>query len=402
MKNSDILTGKRIVLGVTGSIACYKAVDLSSKLTQLGALVDVILTQSAQEFVSPLTFRSLTHRSVITDLFDPESENPVEHIALAKEADAILVAPATANIIAKISHGFADETLSATILATESPILLAPAMENQMWKNTVTESNIKKLTSRGMAIVGPSNGRLASGGLGEGRLAPVEDIIENLINILSHEKDLSGKHIVVSAGGTQEPLDPVRVITNHSSGKQGYAIAQAALDRGARVTLVTAPTSLTFPSGAKIISIKTAREMLSAITDAINDKGDVLIMAAAVADWESQNTANEKIKKKVNQETMTIQLKKTPDILKSISSLPIIKIGFAAETEDLLSNARSKLKEKALDMIVANDVSSSDAGFGVNNNRVTILNKNGDTIKLPLLSKLDVAHNIIDALLKIS
>ena len=402
MKNSDILTGKRIVLGVTGSIACYKAVDLSSKLTQLGALVDVILTQSAQEFVSPLTFRSLTHRSVITDLFDPESENPVEHIALAKEADAILVAPATANIIAKISHGFADETLSATILATESPILLAPAMENQMWKNTVTESNIKKLTSRGMAIVGPSNGRLASGGFGEGRLAPVEDIIENLINILSHEKDLSGKHIVVSAGGTQEPLDPVRVITNHSSGKQGYAIAQAALDRGARVTLVTAPTSLTFPSGAKIISIKTAREMLSAITDAINDKGDVLIMAAAVADWESQDTANEKIKKKADQETMTIQLKKTPDILKSISSLPIIKIGFAAETEDLLSNARSKLKEKALDMIVANDVSSSDAGFGVNNNRVTILNKNGDTIKLPLLSKLDVAHNIIDALLKIS
>ena len=250
MAETNILDNKRIVLGVTGSIACYKSIDLASKLTQAGAEVDVILTRSAQEFISALTFRSLTHRRVITDLFDEESEDPVEHIALAKKADILVVAPATANVLAKMKYGFADDALTATILATNSPILVAPAMESNMWQNDATQENIATLIKRGIKFIGPPEGHLASGGSGYGRLESIDTIMNGISNILEQTTDLKEKHIIISAGGTQEPIDAVRVITNRSSGKQGYALASAAVSRGARVTLITAPTSLPDPPGA--------------------------------------------------------------------------------------------------------------------------------------------------------
>lgn len=398
MSETNILDNKRIVLGVTGSIACYKSIDLASKLTQAGAEVDVILTRSAQEFISALTFRSLTHRRVITDLFDEESEDPVEHIALAKKADILVVAPATANVLAKMKYGFADDALTATILATNSPILVAPAMESNMWQNDATQENIATLIKRGIKFIGPAEGHLASGGSGYGRLESIDTIMNGISNILEQTTDLKEKHIIISAGGTQEPIDAVRVITNRSSGKQGYALASAAVSRGARVTLITAPTSLPDPPGAKVVHINTAREMLKGVTAAIKDAGDALIMAAAVADWESDKQSKVKLKKIAGENTMSLSLKQTPDILKAVSTEKIIKIGFAAETENLINNATEKLNEKDLDMIIANDVSSTDSGFSVDNNRVVILDKKGTQTELPLLTKLEVADHIMDRL----
>ena len=398
MAETNILDNKRIVLGVTGSIACYKSIDLASKLTQAGAEVDVILTRSAQEFISALTFRSLTHRRVITDLFDEESEDPVEHIALAKKADILVVAPATANVLAKMKYGFADDALTATILATNSPILVAPAMESNMWQNDATQENIATLIKRGIKFIGPAEGHLASGGSGQGRLESIDTIMNGISNILEQTTDLKEKHIIISAGGTQEPIDAVRVITNRSSGKQGYALASAAVSRGARVTLITAPTSLPDPPGAKVVHINTAREMLKGVTAAIKDAGDALIMAAAVADWESDKQSKVKLKKIAGENTMSLSLKQTPDILKAVSTEKIIKIGFAAETENLINNATEKLNEKDLDMIIANDESSTDSGFSVDNNRVVILDKKGTQTELPLLTKLEVADHIMDRL----
>ena len=398
MAETNILDNKRIVLGVTGSIACYKSIDLASKLTQAGAEVDVILTRSAQEFISALTFRSLTHRRVITDLFDEESEDPVEHIALAKKADILVVAPATANVLAKMKYGFADDALTATILATNSPILVAPAMESNMWQNDATQENIATLIKRGIKFIGPAEGHLASGGSGYGRLESIDTIMNGISKILEQTTDLKEKHIIISAGGTQEPIDAVRVITNRSSGKQGYALASAAVSRGARVTLITAPTSLPDPPGAKVVHINTAREMLKGVTAAIKDAGDALIMAAAVADWESDKQSKVKLKKIAGENTMSLSLKQTPDILKAVSTEKIIKIGFAAETENLINNATEKLTEKDLDMIIANDVSSTDSGFSVDNNRVVILDKKGTQTELPLLTKLEVADHIMDRL----
>ena len=398
MAETNILDNKRIVLGVTGSIACYKSIDLASKLTQAGAEVDVILTRSAQEFISALTFRSLTHRRVITDLFDEESEDPVEHIALAKKADILVVAPATANVLAKMKYGFADDALTATILATNSPILVAPAMESNMWQNDATQENIATLIKRGIKFIGPAEGHLASGGSGYGRLESIDTIMNGISNILEQTTDLKEKHIIISAGGTQEPIDAVRVITNRSSGKQGYALASAAVSRGARVTLITAPTSLPDPPGAKVVHINTAREMLKGVTAAIKDAGDALIMAAAVADWESDKQSKVKLKKIAGENTMSLSLKQTPDILKAVSTEKIIKIGFAAETENLINNATEKLNEKDLDIIIANDVSSTDSGFSVDNNRVVILDKKGTQTELPLLTKLEVADHIMDRL----
>tara|TARA_B100000029_G_scaffold110374_2_gene102275 strand:+ start:12043 stop:13251 length:1209 start_codon:yes stop_codon:yes gene_type:complete len=398
MAETNILDNKRIVLGVTGSIACYKSIDLASKLTQAGAEVDVILTRSAQEFISALTFRSLTHRRVITDLFDEESEDPVEHIALAKKADILVVAPATANVLAKMKYGFADDALTATILATNSPILVAPAMESNMWQNDATQENIATLIKRGIKFIGPAEGHLASGGSGYGRLESIDTIMNGISKILEQTTDLKEKHIIISAGGTQEPIDAVRVITNRSSGKQGYALASAAVSRGARVTLITAPTSLPDPPGAKVVHINTAREMLKGVTAAIKDAGDALIMAAAVADWESDKQSKVKLKKIAGENTMSLSLKQTPDILKAVSAEKIIKVGFAAETENLINNATEKLTEKDLDMIIANDVSSTDSGFSVDNNRVVILDKKGTQTELPLLTKLEVADHIMDRL----
>ena len=395
MSGIQAIDGKRIVLGVAGSIACYKAADIASKLTQAGAQVDVVLTGAAQEFVTPLTFRSLTHRSVITDLFDLSSDDPLEHVEIARRADAIVIAPATANLIAKLAHGLADDALTTIVLATEAPILIAPAMEHNMWSNTATQANTAALRDRGFTFAGPNEGRLASGAVGSGRLVDTPEILEALAGILSADQDLLGRHLVISAGGTQEAIDPVRVVTNRSSGKQGYAFAEAARDRGARVTLISA-ASLANPAGVAVVRVESAREMLEAVSTALCDDADALVMAAAVADWEPVAAAGQKMKKVDGQDRLTIEMRKTPDILAEVGPLPGIKVGFAAETEDLLTNARIKLERKNLDMIVANDVSATDAGFAVDNNRVVILDRAGDQQALPLMSKREVADAVLN------
>ena len=395
MSGVDAIAGKHIVLGVSGSIACYKAADIASKLMQAGALVDVVLTRAAQEFVTPLTFRSLTHRPVITDMFDAQSADPLEHVEVARRADAVVIAPATAHVMAKLAHGLADDALSTIVLATTAPVLVAPAMEHHMWTNVATQANVAALRERGVMFAGPNEGRLASGAVGSGRLVETADILDALSGILSQDQDLLGRHIVVSAGGTQEPIDPVRVVTNRSSGKQGYAFAEAARDRGARVTLVSA-AGLANPAGVSVVKVESARQMLAAVSDALRDDADALVMAAAVADWEPVTAAGQKMKKVAGQDILTIDMKKTPDILAEVSALPGIKVGFAAETEDLLNNARAKLEGKKLDMIVANDVSATDAGFGVDTNRVVILDKSGGQEELPLMSKREVADAVLN------
>ena len=395
MSGVDAIAGKHIVLGVSGSIACYKAADIASKLMQAGALVDVALTRAAQEFVTPLTFRSLTHRPVITDMFDAQSADPLEHVEVARRADAVVIAPATAHVMAKLAHGLADDALSTIVLATTAPVLVAPAMEHHMWTNVATQANVAALRERGVVFAGPNEGRLASGAVGSGRLVETADILDALSGILSQDQDLLGRHIVVSAGGTQEAIDPVRVVTNRSSGKQGYAFAEAARDRGARVTLVSA-AGLANPAGVSVVKVESARQMLAAVSDALRDKADALVMAAAVADWEPVSAAGQKMKKVAGQDILTIDMKKTPDILAEVGALPGIKVGFAAETEDLLANARAKLEGKKLDMIVANDVSATDAGFGVDTNRVVILDKSGGQEELPLMSKREVADAVLN------
>ena len=395
MSGVDAIAGKHIVLGVSGSIACYKAADIASKLMQAGALVDVVLTRAAQEFVTPLTFRSLTHRTVITDIFDAQSEDPLEHVEVARRADTVVIAPATAHVMAKLAHGLADDALSTIVLATTAPVLVAPAMEHHMWTNAATQANVAALRERGVMFAGPNEGRLASGAVGSGRLVETADILDALGGILAKDQDLLGRHIVISAGGTQEPIDPVRVVTNRSSGKQGYAFAEAARDRGARVTLVSA-AGLANPAGVSVVKVESARQMLAAVSDALRDEADALVMAAAVADWEPVVSAGQKMKKVAGQDILTIAMKKTPDILAEVGALPGIKVGFAAETEDLLNNARAKLEGKKLDMIVANDVSATDAGFGVDTNRVVILDKSGGQDELPLMSKREVADAVLN------
>lgn len=391
----SVLQGRTIVLGVSGSIACYKAADIASKLTQAGATVEVILTPSAQKFVSALTFRSLTHRPVITDVFDPESELAVEHVALAERADAVVIAPATANIMAKLAAGIVDDALTATVLATSAPVLLAPAMDAKMYQARVTQENRRRLEDRDYRFIGPGEGRLASGLTGPGRLVDTAQVLEALETILNPVLDLKGLRIVVSAGGTQEAIDPVRHITNRSSGKQGYAIAEAARDRGAEVTLISAPTALPKPRGVKMVNVVSARDMLKAVQTEVKN-ADALIMAAAVADWEASEIAGQKRKKEEGQDTLVLTLTKTPDILYEVRDEPIVKVGFAAETEDLLKNATSKLRRKNLDFIVANDVSATDAGFNVDTNRVIFLDRHGGQEELPLMLKGQVGDRILD------
>lgn len=394
-----MLEGKIIVLGVTGSIAAFKAAELASRLAQAGAQVDVVLTKAAQEFITPLTFRSLTHRPVITDLFDPNSELSLEHVALAQRAEAILIAPATANFIAKLSHGLADDALSCTVLASRSPVIIAPAMDVQMYENPITQDNLAMLRARGFTIVGPGYGRLASGLMGMGRLAEMEEILGTLRLVMGRTGDLAGRRIVVSAGGTQEPIDPVRHITNRSSGKMGYALAEAARDRGAEVVLVSAPTHLPAPVGAKLVPVRTAQEMQSAVMEALRD-ADALIMAAAVTDYRLGAAASQKIKRSGG--GLTLELVENPDILAEAASLrpspgrrPIL-VGFAAESEELIANARAKLERKGIDLMVANDITAADAGFGADDNRVVLLEASGEATPLPLMSKHEVAHRVLD------
>ncbi|MCX5993521.1 MAG: bifunctional phosphopantothenoylcysteine decarboxylase/phosphopantothenate--cysteine ligase CoaBC [Chloroflexi bacterium] len=387
---------KTIVLGVTGSIAAYKAAELASRFTGEGFRVDVIMTESAQQFIAPLTFRNITGRPVVTTMWDIDSEFSVEHVALAEAADVVLIAPATANIIAKMACGMADDMLSCTVLATKAPVVIAPAMNDNMWSNPFTRENVAKLTKRGFTFVGPARGRLASGKMGLGRLTGLDDIYGITLQALGRKGDLAGKHIVVTAGGTQEPVDPVRCLTNHSSGKMGYAVAEAARNRGAEVTLISAPTALAAPPGLKIIGVKTAEDMLKAVQEAVK-KADALVMAAAVADFRPVKASSQKIKRQDLNE-LTIELEKTPDILAQVKG-SFIRVGFAAESHDVVANAKEKVKRKGLDLIVANDITEMDCGFGADTNRVTIIDSKGKVENLPLLPKGEVADKILDKLI---
>jgi phosphopantothenoylcysteine decarboxylase/phosphopantothenate--cysteine ligase len=388
------LEGKHVALGVTGSIACYKAVDLASKLTQEGALVDVIMTRSATRFVTPLTFNAITHRPVVTDIFDPQSELSMDHVAIAERADVIIVAPATANTLARLAWGMADDALAATVLATRAPIILAPAMDANMFQNAATQDNVETLAARGMVIAGPAEGRLASGLVGRGRLLESRELLGYVRMVLGRTGDLADRTIVVSAGGTQEPVDPVRMISNRSSGKMGYAIAEAARDRGARTVLVAAPTALPDPVGVLVTHIETALEMREAVLDASAD-ADALIMAAAVADWRPVTAASQKVKKG-DASTWSIDLTKNPDIAAEVQADGLIKVGFAAESEDLVANARSKIVSKGLHLIAANDITAEDGGFGSDDNRVLLMDREGGVEELPLMTKYEVGHRILD------
>ena len=386
------LAGKNIVLGVTGSIACHKALDLASKLTQAGALVDTIMSYGATRFITPLAFRSITHRPVVTDTFDPDSELSVEHVALAQRAEIVVVAPATAHFIAKAAAGMADDPLTTTILATTAPVMVAPAMDGHMYDNLATQENLSRLKNRGFTIVGPAIGHLASGLEGMGRLVETPELMGHISSILGRNGPLAGYTVVVSAGGTQEPIDPVRVITNRSSGKMGYAIAETARDRGAGVILIAAPTVLSNPAAVQVVPVGNAREMQDAVLDAVTN-ADALIMAAAVADYRPTAAASRKIKK--GAETWSIQLAENPDILDE-SKGSFVKVGFAAETGDLLENARDKVSKKSLDLIVANDVTGEGSGFGSDTNKVLLIDRSGTVEDLPLMSKHEVAGRILD------
>lgn len=393
----SILSGKHILLGVTGSIAAYKAADLASKLTQAGAQVDVILTNAAEKFVTSLTFQSVTGHKAYTDKDLWGDEAHVMHISLGKTADLLVIAPCTADTLAKLAHGIADNLLTVTALAATCPILIAPAMDGGMFDHPATQANLQTLQTRSVLVAGPAAGHLASGMSGVGRMLEPMDVLGHIRIALGKNGKLAGKRVIVTAGGTQEAIDPVRVITNHSSGKQGYALAQAALDAGAEVTLVTTPTALTPPVGAKVINVKSVQDMLDAL---LNESADALIMAAAGADFRPVNVAKDKLKKRDG--IPQIQLEAAPDILKTLSSQSgvtkrfNVTVGFAAESRDLLANASEKLKSKGLDFIAANDISANDAGFAVETNRITLLFSNGTQEILPLMNKSEAAEKIIE------
>ncbi len=393
----SVFSGKHILLGITGSIAGYKSADLASKLTQAGAQVDVILTGAGEKFITPLTFQSVTGRRAYTDNDLWGNEAHVLHISFGKTADLLVIAPCTADTIAKLANGIADNLLTVTALAATCPLLIAPAMDGGMFDHPATQENLAKLKERGAIIVGPAEGHLASGLTGTGRMIEPAEILGHIRIALGKNGMLAGKKVVVTAGGTQEALDPVRVITNHSSGKQGYALAQAALDSGADVCLITAPTALTPPVGARVIKINSADEMLNAVQA---EEADALIMAAAAADFRPKNIATDKMKKRDG--IPQIELEAAPDILKTVASSQLsrkrfhVVVGFAAESRDLLENASEKLRSKNLDFIAANDISAKDAGFAVDTNRVTLLFPDGTKEVLPLASKEKVAEKIIE------
>lgn len=384
--------GNNIVMGITGSIGAYKAVDLASKLVQQGQKVSVIMTKEAMEFVSPLTFSSIIGKPAVHDLFNASSEYAIQHVSLARAADVLVIVPATANIIAKLASGIADDMLTCTALATRAPIIVAPAMDANMYESPVTQENIRKLKTRQYVFAGPACGHLASGMIGPGRLMENDEILDIIGQVLGRTGDLAGKKIVVTAGGTQEPLDPVRFISNNSSGKMGYAIAEAARDRGADVILVSGPTSLLKPAGMEFISVKTAKEMMLAVHKAAA-LSQALIMAAAVADFTPEQVSSEKIKKKSGE--LVLKLGRTEDILGSVKG-NFLKVGFAAESENLEEEARQKLMAKNLDLIVANDITAPNSGFGVDTNQVVIINKKGEKEDIPLMLKTELADKILD------
>ncbi|HTP08445.1 MAG TPA: bifunctional phosphopantothenoylcysteine decarboxylase/phosphopantothenate--cysteine ligase CoaBC [Anaerolineae bacterium] len=405
MDTISLFQNKNIVLGVCGGIAAYKIADLASKLTQAGALVDTILTESATKFVGPVTFAAVTGRSALTDADLWRHDQHVPHVQLGEKADLLIIAPATANTIAKLAHGQADNLLTVTALATRGPIVLVPAMDGGMWSNAATQANVALLRERGFHIVGPAQGRMASGLIGEGRMVEPSEILGFARVVLGAKGQLAGRKIVVSAGGTHEAIDPVRFIGNRSSGKQGFAIAQAAIDRGAEVMLIVGASPLPTPYGVQRIDVESAQQMCEAVLTASRE-ADALIMAAAVADFQAAHMAEHKIKKTKDTVDFDIHLTRTPDILlavkeqKEMTGKPQITIGFAAETQNLIENATIKLTNKGLDLMVANDVAAQDAGFAVDTNRVTLIGAGG-LEPLALMSKTQVAERVLDRLIKL-
>lgn len=392
---------KCVVIGVTGGIAVYKALDVISALRKKDIEVHVIMTESATKFVNPLTFQSISQNMVVTDMFAEPKAWEIQHISLAQKADLMLIAPATANIIGKVANGISDDMLSTTIMAaSKAKVIFAPAMNTHMYQNRIVQGNIEKLKSYGYDFIEPASGRLACGDIGVGKLADVNTIVERVLTELNDkEQDLNGKKVLISAGPTIAPIDPVRYITNRSTGKMGYAIAEEARDRGAEVVLVSGPTNLNTPKNVRVINIKTNEEMKNEIYDNF-EWADIVIKSAAVADYKPKEYSEEKIKK--GEGDLNLCLTRDNDILKSLGDMKThqILVGFAAESNDVLKNADKKLKNKNLDFIVANDITASDTGFGSEDNKVVILSKNNEKLELDKMSKKEVASNIFDMILE--
>ncbi len=391
-----MLKDKTVVIGVSGGIAVYKVCDVVSRLKKLGANVHVIMTKSATEFVAPLTFQSLSQNYVVSDMFEEPKTWDVEHISLAKKADVFLIAPATANVIGKIACGISDDMLSTTVMATKGKVLIAPAMNTNMYENPIVQRNIDTLKALNYDFIEPESGRLACGDMGKGKLASPENIVEAVVSALTKKQDLKGERIIITAGPTVEAIDPVRYLTNRSTGKMGYAIAKEAIERGAEVTLVSGPTKLEPPKNLKkFIKIESAQEMYEAVLDNL-DENQVIIKSAAVADYKPKSYCNKKIKK--NDDDLVISLDRNKDIAYEIGKIKNDKIlvGFAAETNDLIENAKNKVKKKNLDFIVANDLTKEGAGFGVDTNIVKIIDKDGIISEYPIMKKEEVANVILD------
>ena len=395
-----MLAGREIVLGVTGSIAAYKAVYLLRELTRLGAGVTVALTEHARKFVSDLTWRTLSGRPVLVDLFDPQTDLAVEHVSIAERADGFVVAPATANLLAKAAHGIADDFLTTMLLATRAPVLMVPAMDGGMWEHPAVRANVATLRGRGISVMEPEIGPLASGLSGPGRFPEIETIVEAIQGLLTPVKDLAAERLLITSGPTREPLDPVRYLSNRSSGKMGHALALAALRRGAGVIFVSGPTAVSPPSGVVYVPVQTAEEMREAVLQHLQE-ATIVVKAAAVADYRPKSQSPMKIASK--QDEITIELTPNPDILKEIGARKggAFLVGFAAETHDVGARARAKLQSKGIDLLVVNDVSQTGIGFESDDNQVALLDRWGGTIDLPRMTKLQVAHAIYDRVLSL-
>jgi len=397
-----MLKGKNILLGVTGGIAAYKAADICSRLVKNHAKVDVIMTEHALNFITPNTFEALSHNKVTTDTFDRNHPFEVEHIALADKADCVIIAPATANIIGKLANGIADDMLSTTLLACEGPKLIAPAMNTHMWNNPIVQDNIEKLKKYGYIIIEPVSGHLACGYNGSGKLAEPSVIVDWIINSCAHEKDMQGLKLMVSAGPTCEDLDPVRFLTNRSSGKMGYSIASAAASRGAEVTLVSGPVTLSAPAGVEVVNIRSAADMFREITSR-QDEMDIIIKAAAVADYRPASFKDNKIKKKDDGSDLSLPLERTDDILKYLGEHKKegqFLCGFSMETENMVENSRKKLESKNIDLVAANNVKVEGAGFKGDTNVLTLISHDSE-VELPLMSKWEAAHKLLDEIMRL-
>lgn len=393
-----LLENKTVLLGVTGGIAAYKSASLASKLVKAGAEVRVIMTENATNFINPITFESLTGHKCVIDTFDRNFEFKVEHVALAQKADVIMIAPATANVMAKFAYGLADDMLTTTVLASKAPKIIAPAMNTGMYENPATQHNIEVLKSYGMEVITPASGYLACGDVGAGKMPEPEDLYEHILRACAYPKDMTGLKVLVTAGPTQESIDPVRYITNHSSGKMGYSIAKVCMLRGADVTLVSGPTSLAYPPFVEVVPVTTAKDMHEAVTSRSKEM-DIIIKAAAVADYRPSQVADEKMKK--SNDAMSIPLERTDDILKYLGEHKPegqFLCGFSMETQNMLENSRKKLTKKNLDMIVANNLKVAGAGFQTDTNVVTLITKDSE-LELPLMEKEEVAHYLLDEIL---